>query len=98
MGNKCDVVIVGSGPASIFAALEFSQVPELKVLLLEKGLDIHRRKCPIIGKDISCLPYSPCSLVCRWGGLVPSVVASLPPPLMLAVSLKTMSAETERPN
>jgi uncharacterized FAD-dependent dehydrogenase len=68
MRNKYDVVIVGSGPAGIFAALELSQATNLSILLLEKGKDLHLRKCPIIGKELSCPPCSPCDLVSGWGG------------------------------
>lgn len=68
MRSKYDVIIVGSGPAGIFAALELTQATDLSVLLLEKGKDLHLRKCPIIGKELSCPPCSPCGLVSGWGG------------------------------
>ena len=68
MSTKYDVIIVGSGPAGIFAALELSQLPDLSILLLEKGKDLPRRKCPIIGKALSCPPCKPCALVSGWGG------------------------------
>ena len=68
MRNKYDVVIIGSGPAGIFAALELSQATNLSILLLEKGKDLHLRKCPIIGKELSCPPCQPCDLVSGWGG------------------------------
>jgi hypothetical protein len=66
--NKYDVIIVGGGPAGIFAALELSQIAGLKILLLEKGKDINERRCPIIGKDIACIQCSPCDLVSGFGG------------------------------
>lgn len=68
MRNKYDVIIVGAGPAGIFAALELSQAADLSILLLEKGKDLDSRRCPIIGKDLSCPPCSPCGLVSGWGG------------------------------
>ena len=68
MQNKYDVIIVGGGPAGIFAALELSQSTNLSILLLEKGRDLHLRRCPIIGKNRSCPPCSPCDLVSGWGG------------------------------
>src|SRR4030042_5935817 len=43
MSSKYDVIIVGSGPAGLFAALELANSPRLKILLLEKGKDIDQR-------------------------------------------------------
>jgi flavin-dependent dehydrogenase len=37
LDNKYDVIIIGAGPAGIFAASELSQNSSLKILLLEKG-------------------------------------------------------------
>ncbi len=68
MLNKYDVIIVGSGPAGIFAALELTQATDLSILLLEKGKGLHHRNCPIIGKELSCPPCTPCDLVSGWGG------------------------------
>ncbi len=65
-----DVVIVGAGPAGIFAALELTRKNDWDVLILEKGFDIPKRRCPVrgehlVGCEIGCRP---CSITCGWGG------------------------------
>jgi len=55
--KKYDVVIVGAGPAGIFAAYEFfKKKPDLKVALIDKGLSIHQRNCPILAGKLSKCP------------------------------------------
>lgn len=69
MRMKYDVIIVGAGPAGIFAALEtVKKRKDTKILILEKGRDIEKRFCPSKEKNINCLNCSPCSIVCGWGG------------------------------
>ena len=44
-----DVVIVGAGPTGYFSAYELiNKNPELKILLLDQGVNINNRKCPIM--------------------------------------------------
>lgn len=78
MDNKYDVVIVGAGPSGIFSAYELVvKNPELKVLLVDKGLDIYSRRCPILEKKIDKCPinkegvsgcYPACSITAGFGG------------------------------
>lgn len=62
-----DVIIVGSGPAGIFAALELAKDSNLKVLILEKGPDVDKRSCleRTTGKCANC---KPCRITSGWGG------------------------------
>ena len=67
--KRYDVIIIGSGPAGIFAALEFLKSDKsLKVLILEKGRDITRRKCPSKERKVSCTRCPECHLLSGWGG------------------------------
>ena len=65
-----DVVIIGAGPAGIFAAMELAQLaPKCSVLMIEKGPDIITRSCPILdGRSKGCAHCSPCLILCGWGG------------------------------
>ena len=49
MAKKYDVIIVGGGPAGIFAALELCQACDLNILLIEKGKDIDKRSNLVCG-------------------------------------------------
>ncbi|MFO7696729.1 MAG: FAD-dependent oxidoreductase, partial [Anaerolineae bacterium] len=63
-----DVVIVGAGPAGVFAALELAQEPGLRVAILDKGPDIDRRHCPAREPGGSCRHCQPCAILTGWGG------------------------------
>lgn len=70
MNKKYDVIIVGAGPAGIFAALELLNncQKDTNLLILEKGKDLTRRECPMREQKRTCQKCSPCSLLSGWGG------------------------------
>lgn len=64
-----DVIIVGAGPAGIFAALEIvASGKGIRILIIEKGREIEKRICPSAVRDVSCKACPECGLLCGWGG------------------------------
>ena len=61
-----DVIIVGGGPAGLFASYYLAEHSKLKVLVIEKGKASLKRKCPI--KDGGCIKCRPCNILCGIGG------------------------------
>lgn len=65
-----DVIIVGGGAGGLFAAYEFTEkYPDKKVIILEKGSSLAKRKCPIDGDKIkNCIHCKVCSITTGIGG------------------------------
>jgi len=68
MKERFDVVIVGAGPAGIFTALEASKARRLRILILDKGNDIDKRRCPAQNPGGRCTHCQPCHVTSGWGG------------------------------
>ena len=76
--NKYDVIIVGAGPAGYFCAYELTKLsPNKKILLIDRGRDIHTRQCPVLEHKLSKCPinkegyrecHPACSITSGFGG------------------------------
>ena len=75
---KYDIIIVGAGPCGYFAAYELTKKrKDLKILLIDKGLPIQQRRCPVLQHKIDKCPMNPeghnecypaCSITNGFGG------------------------------
>lgn len=66
---KTDVLIIGTGPAGIFTALELlKKGANRKIVMVEKGLPIERRHCPKekTRRCVDCKPY--CNITTGFSG------------------------------
>lgn len=54
-----DIIIVGAGPCGYFCALELNKLdPTKKILLIDRGRDIHTRSCPVLEHKMDKCPYN----------------------------------------
>ncbi|MEL7641093.1 MAG: FAD-binding protein [Solidesulfovibrio sp.] len=65
--DNFDVIIVGGGPAGLFAASFLADHSDLRLLLLEKGKAAGKRRCPMHGRD-DCRKCKPCNILSGIGG------------------------------
>lgn len=64
---KYDVIIIGAGPAGLFAGHEISKNSKLKVLIVDMGRDADKRKCPMEKTGV-CIKCDPCNVMSGVGG------------------------------
>jgi uncharacterized FAD-dependent dehydrogenase len=62
-----DVIIVGAGPAGLFAAFHLCEHTDLRVLIIEKGKGPLKRRCRIIDYR-ECFKCKPCDILSGIGG------------------------------
>ena len=64
-----DVIIMGAGPAGLFASYELIEKNrDLKILLIDQGKYASDRMCPMNKKGISCTNCNPCNIMSGYGG------------------------------
>lgn len=64
-----DVLIVGAGPAGLFAAYELiTKNKDLKVLLVDQGKFAENRVCPMNKYGTKCKNCNPCQILSGYGG------------------------------
>lgn len=69
MRSMYDVVIVGAGPAGLFAAYELIEKNnKLKILILDRGKKVANRFCPMNKNKIACVNCEPCNILSGYGG------------------------------
>ena len=69
MQKNYDVIIVGAGPAGLFAAYELiTNNKKLKIAILEKGYRVQKRVCPMNKLGVACQNCNPCAILAGYGG------------------------------
>ena len=67
--KKYDVVIIGAGPAGLFAAYELTKENEkIKVAIVDKGHRAESRMCPMKVNGGKCLNCKTCQILSGYGG------------------------------
>ena len=64
-----DVIIVGAGPAGLFAAYKLiTENKNIKIMLADKGPLAEKRVCPMNKLHIACQNCNPCQIMSGFGG------------------------------
>ena len=67
MTHQYDVIIVGAGPAGLFAAYYLARHSGLRIALIDRGPLPRERRCPV-NQDEKCLGCNPCHILSGFGG------------------------------
>ncbi|MBO4600959.1 MAG: FAD-dependent oxidoreductase [Bacilli bacterium] len=64
-----DVVIIGAGPAGLFAAYELvNKKKDIKIAILDRGSFVKNRVCPMNKLGVPCKNCNPCAILSGYGG------------------------------
>jgi len=64
-----DVIIIGAGPAGLFAAYELiTNNKNLKIAIIDRGFSVKTRICPMNKQGIPCQNCNPCNILSGYGG------------------------------
>jgi len=90
--EQADVIIIGGGISGLMSAYRIQEnKPELKIVMLEKGMDINNRQCPIVAKKVNtCIHCPSCGIM---EGLMESSSTPSPMRTSAAVSSEAISPQ-----
>lgn len=68
MKNNYDIILIGAGPANLFASYYLTENSNLKIAIFDKGKEALQRKCPVSESNGKCLNCSLCNIMSGIGG------------------------------